>query len=166
MTHFIKLGHRKIARIRFVSKKLSKRELARGTDEFYRIAAQNGIRDRVCSLCVEKSEDDVIEKVLHLADEGFTAFLVVISDWSAYLLNALRQAGRRVPEDISLITYENATSAYLDPPLTTIEYDYEQLVRKAFEQLKNEIAGKEIIPESQIPCKLNIRSSTAAPRLK
>ena len=39
-----------------------------------------------------------------------------------------------------------------------------QLVRKAFEQLKNEIAGKEIIPVIQVPCGLNIRSSAAEPR--
>ena len=164
MTHFIKLGHRKIARIRFVSKKLSKRELARGTDEFYRIAEQNGIRDQVCSLCVEKSQEEVIEKILSLADEGFTAFLVVISEWAPYLLQALQQRGLRIPEDISLITYEHDNCAYLNPPLTTIEYDYEQLVRKAFEQLKNEIAGKEIIPELQVPCRLNIRGSTGKPR--
>ena len=41
-----------------------------------------------------------------------------------------------------------------------------QLVRKAFEQLKNEIAGKEIIPVIQVPCGLNIRNSTAAPPQK
>ena len=75
-------------------------------------------------------------------------------------------SGRRVPEDISLITYEDNSSAYLVPPLTTIEYNYEQLVRKAIEQLKNEIAGKKIIPEIHVPCRLNIRNSTAAPPKK
>lgn len=161
MMHFIKLGHRKIARVHPEGKKLTKKELARGTDEFYRIAEENGIRDQVCSLCVE-SQDQVIEEILHLADEGFTAFLAVISSRASRLLQMVRQRDLRIPEDISLIAYEYDNSAYQTPPLTTIEYNYEQLVRKAIEQLKNEIAGKKIVTVSQIPCKFNIRSSTAA----
>ena len=101
-----------------------------------------------------------------MADGGYTAFLVVISDWTPHLLQALQKAGRRVPEDMSLITYEYDNSACMNPPQTTIEYNYEQLVRKAVEQLKNEIAGKKIIPEIHVPCRLNIRNSTAAPPKK
>ena len=166
MSHFLDLGHKKIARIHFMSRKLTKRELSRGTDEFYRIAEENGILDQVRSVCMEKAEEKVIKEILRLADEGFTAFLVVLVDWTPCLLHGLRQAGLQIPEDISLITYENNHSAYLEPPLTTVEYDYEQLVRKAIEQLKKEIAGKKIVPEIQIPCKLNIRNSTAAPPRK
>ena len=166
MTHFLKLGHKKIARIHFVAKKPDKKNLAREFNEFSRFAEQNGILDQCCDVYVEKSEDAVIEKVLTLADEGFTAFLVIVSDLAPRLLHAIRQSGRRVPEDISIITYEDSNSAYLTPPLTTIEYNYEQLVRKTIEQLKTEIAGKQIIPELQIPCRLNIRGSTAAPPQK
>ena len=166
MTHFIRLGHKKIARLHPEAKKLTKKELARGTDEFYRIAEENGIRDQVRSLCIEFSEDVLIQNVLQLADEGFTAFLAVISDWAPRLLRAIWQKGLRIPEDISLITYEYNNSVYMDPPLTTIEFNYEQLVRKAIEQLKKEISGKKIVPEIQIPCKLNIRNSTAAPPRK
>ncbi|MBO4632012.1 MAG: LacI family DNA-binding transcriptional regulator [Lentisphaeria bacterium] len=164
MTHFIGLGHKKIARICFIS--LTTSNKIRGTDEFYRVAEENGIRNQVFSSYVRDSKEELIEKILRLADEGFTAFLVIINDLAPYLLNALRRSGRRIPEDISLITYEYDNAAYLDPPLTTIEYNYEQLVRKAIEQLKNEIAGKKIIPKIQIPCKLNIRNSTAAPPQK
>lgn len=94
--------------------------------------------------------------------KGFTAFLAVISDLAPRLLQMVRQRNLRIPEDISLIAYEYDNSAYQTPPLTTIEYNYEQLVRKAIEQLKNEIAGKKIVTVIQIPCKFNIRSSTAA----
>ena len=163
MTHFIRLGHKKIARLHPEAKKLTKKELARGTDEFYRIAEENGIRDQVRSLCIEFSEDVLIQNVLQLAYEGFTAFLAVISDWAPRLLRAIWQKGLRIPEDISLITYEYNNSVYMDPPLTTIEFNYEQLVRKAIEQLKKEISGKKIVSEIQIPCKLNIRNTTAAP---
>ena len=163
MMHFIGFGHKKIARIHYKGAKVSRRELIRGTDEFYRIAEENGIRDQVCSLYVEKSNDEVIDEVLRRADEGFTAFLVVIDNRTPRLLQAIRKKGLRIPKDISLITYEYDNSAYMDPPLTTIEYNYEQLVRKAVEQLKKEIAGEKIVPEIQIPCKLNIRNSTAAP---
>ena len=53
MTHFIELGHKKIARIRFSKRKISRKNLARGTDEFYRVAEMHGIRGQVCSLYLE-----------------------------------------------------------------------------------------------------------------
>ena len=64
----------------------------------------------------------------------------------------------------SVLRYPN--SACMNPPQTTIEYNYEQLVRKAVEQLKNEIFEKDVILQTQVPCKLNIRNSTAAPPKK
>ena len=162
MEHFLSLGHRRIARIRFHRKNSTERELLRGVNEFYRIADNYGIRTSVCNLCVEDFESE-ITSVLELADQGFTAFLVVMSDWSPRLLHAIRQSGRTVPDDISLITYEYKGSAYQNPPLTTLQYDYQQLVKTAFDQILKEIAGEKPVAQVQIPCCLIIRNSTAAP---
>lgn len=157
--HFISLGHRKIARIRFRGRRATQRELLRGVGELHRVAGAHGIRDQVCSLCLNDFEQG-IDSVIRLIGEGYTAFLVVMSDWAPRLLHAIRQTGREVPDDISLITYEYEGSAYQNPPLTTLQYDYEKLVKTAFEQLFREIAGEKDIPQIQIPCKLNIRNST------
>lgn len=157
--HFIALGHRKIARIRFRAKRSTARELQRGVSELFRVAELHGIRDQVRNLCLDDFEEE-IRSVVRLIGEGYTAFLVVMSDWTPRLIHAIRQTGREIPDDISLITYEYEGSAYQNPPLTTLQYDYESLIKAAFEQLFKEIAGEKETPQIQIPCKLNIRNST------
>lgn len=48
----------------------------------------------------------------------------------------LRNAGIRVPEDVSVIGYDNADfSAYAEPPLSTIDPQVDVLIRKAVELL-------------------------------
>ena len=68
-----------------------------------------------------------------LADAPQTTAVTAFNDAAAIgLLHALRQSGHRVPEDISLIGYDNATPAALTHiSLTTIAQDIEQLASHA-----------------------------------
>ena len=159
MEHFISLGHRKIARIRFRSETTTERGLQRGVKELRRIARDHQLQDPVVNLVADDFPDE-IAKVLELADQGYTAFLVVMSAWIPQLLKAIRETGREVPRDISLIAYECSISAWQNPPVTTIDYDYPQIVKTAFEQLfKGKKSQKDFL--ITIPCKLIQRESTA-----
>jgi LacI family transcriptional regulator, galactose operon repressor len=56
------------------------------------------------------------------------------------VLRALREAGRRVPEDISLIGFDNLpASAHSDPPLTTIKVANKEIGSAAISLLKERI---------------------------
>lgn len=60
------------------------------------------------------------------------------------VLRAADDLGRRVPEDLSVITYEDAPLAqYTAPPLTTIAMPMEALGTRAVDMLIEQIAGQE-----------------------
>jgi LacI family transcriptional regulator, lactose operon repressor len=57
----------------------------------------------------------------------FTAILVGSDTMTLGVLRALREHGCRVPEDISVLSFDNAElSAYTDPPLSTIHFKFAQ----------------------------------------
>ena len=86
---------------------------------------------------------------------------MILSDESPILLDAIRKCGRRVPEDVSLVTYESrGVSAFQNPPLTTLEYDYARLVSSALLELDHAMNGKETKSRIIVPGKLNVRGST------
>jgi DNA-binding LacI/PurR family transcriptional regulator len=80
------------------------------------------------------------------------------------LLRALHEAGRRVPDDISVVGFDDIPeSAYLIPPLTTVQQDFTAVGQRAIEILQAAISGTPA-PDRLIGPTLVVRSSTQAPR--
>ena len=83
-------------------------------------------------------------------------------------MNALEQAGVRVPRDMSVIGIDDISFAFLArPPLTTIRVPREQLGRIAFQSLEKMLKlkrhkGQEYYLETE----LIVRQSTTAARQK
>jgi LacI family transcriptional regulator len=100
-------------------------------------------------------------------NERFTA-LVAYNDISALsAMTVLREAGHKVPEDISVIGFDDiefASIAY--PPLTTIRQPLHEMGARAAELLIRKIADNES-PQDNICIRpeLVVRSSTCAPPL-
>jgi DNA-binding LacI/PurR family transcriptional regulator len=78
---------------------------------------------------------------------------------------AIHEAGRRVPEDVSVIGFDDIPeAAYLTPPLTTVHQDFTTLGRRCVELLLTQITGlenSESLRPPLIPSGLVIRRSTA-----
>ncbi|WP_319234865.1 substrate-binding domain-containing protein [Streptomyces sp. MB09-02B] len=59
------------------------------------------------------------------------------------VLRALREAGRDVPDDVSLLGYDNIPEAeYVWPPSTTVRQDFGEAGRRALELLVAQIEGE------------------------
>jgi DNA-binding LacI/PurR family transcriptional regulator len=97
------------------------------------------------------------------ADPKVTA-VVAANDWMALgLMLALQQAGRTVPDDVSVVGFDDdPQSAFYGPPLTTVRQDYREVGRRSVDLLTDVLAGGE---EQRITIEpsLVIRSSTAPP---
>ena len=80
----------------------------------------------------------------------------------AYL--AARELGLRIPGDLSVVGFDGLDIArVLDPPLTTVVADGEELGRVAFELLSAQLGGGR--PRSRVmQVALEVRGSTAPPR--
>ncbi|QNE78928.1 hypothetical protein F0344_33940 [Streptomyces finlayi] len=58
------------------------------------------------------------------------------------VLRALQEAGRRVPDDVSVVGYDDIPEApYLLPPLTTVHNDFAETGRRALDLLLRELRG-------------------------
>ncbi|MDQ1180850.1 substrate-binding domain-containing protein [Rhodococcus sp. SORGH_AS_0301] len=76
------------------------------------------------------------------------------------LLRAFHEHGRRVPEDVSVVGFDDIPeAAYLIPPLTTIRQNFTEVGRRAIEILRAAIDGTGG-PETQIAPELVVRAST------
>ncbi|MCU1552726.1 MAG: LacI family transcriptional regulator [Arthrobacter sp.] len=126
-----------------------------------------------------------------LAEAGLAADLLVEGDWSAGsgyrigqqlaeqrtatavfvsndqmalgLLRAFGERGVRVPEDVSLVGFDDQPeAAYFMPPLTTVRQDFEELGKRCMELMRAQIeegaAGGTLVVEPE----LVVRSSTSS----
>ncbi|MBF8191227.1 LacI family DNA-binding transcriptional regulator [Nonomuraea sp. K274] len=99
-------------------------------------------------------------------EPGVTAVFVANDQMALGVLRALREAGRRVPEDVSVAGFDDIPeSAYFWPPLTTVRQDFGQVGSYAFHLLLDRMAGVEPEARRLIEPELVVRESTgAAPR--
>ncbi|MER6347112.1 LacI family DNA-binding transcriptional regulator [Streptomyces sp. NPDC001595] len=83
------------------------------------------------------------------------------------LLRALHEAGRRVPDDVSVVGYDDIPeAAHLLPPLTTVRTDFAEIGRRALRLLLDRVDGvDEPRVDPVVPVELVVRRSTGpAPR--
>lgn len=85
----------------------------------------------------------------------------VASDLMAHgALRALREAGRRVPDDVAVVGFDDIEMAeYTDPPLTTVRQPIVDIGRVLTRQLLRLAAGEEIDPAVVLPTDLVVRES-------
>ena len=77
-------------------------------------------------------------------DPGLDAVFVA-SDLMAGALRSLRLAGRRVPDDVAVVGFDDIEAAkYTEPPLTTVRHPVTELGRLLARQLVRLITGEEI----------------------
>ncbi|MEV6813815.1 substrate-binding domain-containing protein, partial [Micromonospora sp. NPDC051296] len=75
-------------------------------------------------------------------------------------LRTLREAGRRVPDDVAVIGFDDIeTAAYTDPPLTTVRQPILELGRQGTRLLLRLAAGEPVEPALILPTELVIRES-------
>ncbi len=68
----------------------------------------------------------------------FTALLAANDQTALGAIRALRESGLKVPDDVSIVGFDNIPeAAYFDPPLTTIHQDFAALGEQSVEYLVN-----------------------------
>jgi DNA-binding LacI/PurR family transcriptional regulator len=94
-----------------------------------------------------------------------TAVFVANDQMALGLLHAVAEAGLRVPQDLSVVGFDDIPEArHFSPPLTTVRQDFAELGRRAIAVLLEEIEpGRQAAPHTVVPTPLVVRSSTAAP---
>ncbi|MEX1126668.1 MAG: LacI family DNA-binding transcriptional regulator [Acidimicrobiia bacterium] len=97
-----------------------------------------------------------------LIEDGVDAIFCASDNTAAGALDAIRNAGRRVPDDIALAGFDDlAFASELDPPLTTMRQDIEGIGQEAARNLLRLLERPEGGPRRVLlPTELVIRQST------
>ena len=101
------------------------------------------------------------------ANRAMTALFVANDQMALGVLRAMQEAGRAVPDDLSVVGFDDIPeSAYLIPPLTTVRQDFDELGARALQLLLRMIEGglgKD--GPARVPPRLVLRGSTGPPPL-
>jgi len=166
-SYLIALGHRRIAFVSGPAELGSVTERLRG----YRDAlAKNGLdADAQVSLAGQFTEQFGMSALTHLlaAAEPPTAAFVA-SDYIALgVLSAAEAHGIRVPDDLSIVGFDDIRFAqYVRPRLTTIRSPVDRLAQTGVELLFERLADPAAPARTQVlPVELVIRESAAAPAM-
>jgi LacI family transcriptional regulator len=74
---------------------------------------------------------------------------------------ALHEAGIKVPEDISIISFDDIdAAAYLQPALSTVKIHSFEMGKTAVKLLQDRIKGRELPMKVILPTELILREST------
>jgi DNA-binding LacI/PurR family transcriptional regulator len=101
-----------------------------------------------------------------LGRASFEAVFVASDVVALGAIGALREAGRKVPDDVSVVGFDDIPlAAYFDPPLTTVRLPASELGQAAGRALLERIADPTAAPRrTLLPTELIVRASTASPR--
>ncbi|MEU8607457.1 LacI family DNA-binding transcriptional regulator [Actinoplanes sp. NPDC048791] len=97
-------------------------------------------------------------------DPAVTAIFCANDRIALGVLRALHEAGRKVPEEVSVVGFDDMPdSGYFLPPLTTVRQDFAELGRLSLALLLEHMAGPESPAHVVVTPELVVRASTAAP---
>lgn len=166
VSYLVKQGHRNIALLNGPRNLVSNEERFRG---YCSVLDSNGIPYRddfviECDISV-KNGRYAMEEFLNYPE--LTAVFVSGDLMAIGAIEAIRHSGKRIPDDISIVAYDNiAMSGYLSPALTTVNQFGEKKGRIAANTLIEQLEGIETSNYVIIEPKLVVRDSTASPHTK
>ncbi|WP_426114757.1 LacI family DNA-binding transcriptional regulator [Pseudomonas sp. DSP3-2-2] len=163
--HLIELGHRRIGLIKGPKSSPLTRDRVAGYQDALQ---QAGIASDPALIChgdfTLQAGLDGAAAMLNLPERP-TALFCENDEMAIGALKQIKKQGLRVPEDVSLVGFDDIPfAAYCDPPLTTIAQPAEAFGQKAVEMLITLIEKKSLAQRHVVlPFELALRNSTAAP---
>lgn len=144
MDHLIGLGHERIA---FVGGNMAVLSTYEKLLRYKQVLKENNIPyDRELILEGSYNEKSGYEQMNRLFEKNIPVTAVVaVNDFAAAgIVRSIMEHGYRIPEDISLVSFDNTYIAELMiPRLTSIDYDYAEFGRKLVKTAVDEIEGGE-----------------------
>jgi DNA-binding LacI/PurR family transcriptional regulator len=169
LEHLTQLGHKRILFMKGQSFSADAAERWRATQQ---AAARLGIKvlpELTLQLTINTFSPKVAYPVMRdfLKKKAEFTALVAYNDFSAIgAIRSLREAGLRVPEDVSVVGFDDVNSAaYQNPSLTTIRQPWEKMAQIAAQTLLERLKGKRVPKEILVEPELVVRESTGCPHV-
>lgn len=156
--HLITLSHRHI----WYVGNLRLPWFARRHEGYRRAMIEAGLPPRSSEVDAVKDHDVgyLATKSILNRGEAITAIFAGGDSTAQGVYRALRDMGQRIPEDISVVGFNDIEAAMMEPPLTTVQVFIEQAGRQLAQMLVNRMAQPDLQPQQwTIPTQLLKRES-------
>jgi DNA-binding LacI/PurR family transcriptional regulator len=155
--HLLGLGRRRVATI------AGPQDMSAGIDRLkgYRAEMRDSSRRSLIAVgdFTRLSGEQAMTQLLD-DDPNLDAVFVANDPMAEGALRALRKAGRRVPDDVAVVGFDDMEFAqYTEPPLTTVRQPINEIGRTVARQVLRLVAGEEIEPKVVLPTELIKRES-------
>ncbi|MEU6200352.1 LacI family DNA-binding transcriptional regulator [Streptomyces sp. NPDC047061] len=159
--HLLDLGHRTVHHLAGPQRWYAARDRLRG----WREALESRGRDEPSLVEGDWSAASgyAAGRVL-AADPDVTAVFAANDDMAIGLMRALAEAGRTVPDDVSVVGFDDIpVAAFVTPPLTTVRQPFDAVAQEGLRLLVHAIEkpGADLPPANDPPVELVLRASTA-----
>jgi LacI family transcriptional regulator, galactose operon repressor len=164
-SHLIGLGHTAIGTVTGPFRRRVTRSRLHGYEDALRDADVETHEDMAAEGDWTPHGGAAATRLLLERSPNITAIFVHSDMMALGVLSALSRAGRRVPQDVAVVSCDDIPFAeYMTPPLTTIRVPLAETGRQAVDLLLRSIAG-EPVPERPplLPVELIVRASAAPP---
>jgi len=131
-SHLLSAGHRRIALVGVVENLTTTTQRLQGFTEAHRAHGLEPDPDLVVHGQFTRTSGYEMTKKLIAAGARFTGIVAATDIVATGVLHALREANLRVPEDVSVVGYDDIPQAFdLVPALTTVHVPHEELGKTA-----------------------------------
>ena len=138
--HLIDKGHRRIGFIGTITSTSSIQDRYMG---YYKSLLEHRIALRDDWIINDRDDDGIIYKTIRLPDEMPTAFVCNCDKIAYQLINQLKTMGYRVPDDISVVGYDNHIySTISNPRITTMDVNSHRMSSEAVEIMVRKIRDR------------------------
>ncbi|SEL31315.1 LacI family DNA-binding transcriptional regulator [Nonomuraea pusilla] len=160
--HLLHLGHETVWHVSGPRDRMD----AQTRVESWRAALEEAGRQAPRVVPGDWSPESGYQAGLELAERRDVTAVFAANDHMALgLLRAFHERGIRVPQDVSVVGFDDIPeAAYLIPPLTTVRPDHEEVGRRAVETLLRLVGGEEAQEPPPVAPTLIRRASTAPAR--
>ena len=158
--HLLDLGHRTVYHVRGPQNWIDAAARVRGWSDTLRAAGVPRPKPLVGDWSAQKGSV-AGSRLAH--DPGVTAVFAANDQTALGVIRGLLDAGRRVPEDVSVVGFDDTPeSAYFAPTLTTIRQDFNELGHHCVALLRDIMDGNAGTGHVVVPAHLVVRNSTSA----
>ena len=162
--HLVGLGHERIAFVGGIPIRPSLLRLL----GFRQALEEAGLRPGPVVACEETLEAGRDAAGALLGRPGAPTAIVAYSDLVAIgVIRGAHALGVRVPEDVSVVGYDDIeVAAFVEPPLTTVRQPKREMGRRAMEWILRGLSGGRVPDHETLPGQLVVRSSTGPTRAR
>ncbi|HST70894.1 LacI family DNA-binding transcriptional regulator [Kocuria sp. U4B] len=159
--HLLELGHRRVVHVAGAEGWVETSARRQGFAEEMAAAGLPAPVVRAADWTAESGYRVGLELVAH---RDFSALFCANDHIALGLVHALHEAGLRVPEDVSVVGFDDVPeAAHFLPPLTTVRQDFPELGRRCIAALLAELRGQPVPAAGDVTPGLMLRRSTAPP---